>query len=159
MSPLVILRLVAALVVAGVIGLLVGRYTTTPMVVTQTVEVERIKTVTVKGEDKVVVRRVVVVAQPDGSSTTTTDEREATKTDERTATTEKTDRSVITKPVEKDWRVSALVGTDLALTHPPSTIYYGALVERRIAGPFSAGVFALGGKAGVVAGVSVGVVW
>lgn len=152
-SPRVVLYAVLAALVLGAVGFLAGRYTATPRVEVKVQEVERIKTVVVKGEDRVVVRRVVVEKKPDGTTTTTTDERESTKTAERTETTERTDRKVETKPVQPQWRASALVGVT-----PQLVPVYGAVVERRIVGPVHAGVWAIGG-ATWAGGVSVGVVW
>jgi hypothetical protein len=93
-----------------------------------------------------VVRRVVVVAKPDGSSVRTTDEREheASLTTERLNTTSdtasKTDakRSLSVTSSRPQWRVGAMAGVNLQLA--PQV---GAIVERRILGPASVGAWVL----------------
>lgn len=167
-----------------------GRYTTPvkTQIKVETVEHVRteFKTVQVKGEDRVVIRRIVVERAPDGSSVSTTDEREAATARETTtavgATEAKTETKSDTTTVKggaagrAEWRVNALVGgtvgiagTNLtsagglfeALTTPE--LVYGAQVERRLVGPVVAGVWAVGGASAggprVTGGLSLGVEW
>lgn len=86
--------------------------------------------------------------QPDGTTTTTTktvqDDGSETKTTDRNRSKEtdrKTDQTVV-KGGRPDWRVSGLVAAPV-LQLSPSTLQYGAAVERRLLGTVWAGGFAL----------------
>lgn len=150
----------ALILLAVLVAFFVGRLTAPPKI--QEVERERVvyqdriieKVVHAKAQD--VERRVVVyrdrIVQPDGTRV----EREVERSAEAVRTIEAihedaqheliaeghAERKITT--VLPSWRVGALVGgqirLDSALSLTPS---YGALVERRIVGPMSAGAWAL----------------
>ncbi len=113
--------------------------------------VEKIVEVKVKqaAEVKIVYREKTT--KPDGTTVERTAERTDTKTDEKTNT--KTDSERIAegmRDVERivvahkpDWRVGALIGADVAFNPLAASLLAGAQVERRIAGPFSVGLWAL----------------
>ena len=100
------------------------------------------KEIKVRGEDvtKVVYRTKVV--KPDGTSEERTEERTDTKTRETTHKDTDSNKVISKRP---DYKVSVLVGAPVRLDVPTLTV--GALVERRLAGPFSVGAWGLGNPA------------
>lgn len=102
--------------------------------------------------DTKVVRVVDRTFRPDGTlAAEHVDERAATHTEEHAAEnsgarTESEGTRVATRDVVPhlpDWRVSALVGAELSLDPVSAVGVVGGAVDRRIAGPFSAGAWAL----------------
>ncbi len=136
----------------------VGRYTArapevrdVERIVYQDRVVEKIVTVKVTEEAKRVIVYRDRVVKPDG--TRIEHEVEKTETDTKIADTrtgEKKEKRegtkdrehVVTSPLPQ-WRVGALVGVGLRLDPLVLVPAYGAHVERRIAGPFFVGVWAL----------------
>lgn len=120
------------------------------------VEVE--KRVEVKAATKVVYRDRVITR--DGTVTEHEVEKTETKSDTRTDTSKTAEKqghsetSSQTRVASPDWRVGALVGLD-ARSLAPLTPSYGVIVERRILGPVSAGIWALntGPQVGLVLSV------
>jgi hypothetical protein len=101
-------------------------------------------------------RATTVVRQPDGTTTRTRTEVDLTQVDtdsrtgEASATSQtSTEQSTLRTVTEnrKDWRVGALVGTQLSLNAERGLsvgpVVYGAHAERRIAGPFFFGAWGL----------------
>ncbi len=152
-----------ALAVAGalVVAFAAGRYTAR-----QATEVEErvVHTETVVTKTRVVAQRaetkhVVVyrdrVVEPDGTTIereverADTETRETTRTDSAVDVEKATDSTKVVRAPLPDWRVGALVGAQLRL--PPEGPIFGAIVERRIAGPLSVGAWGLQtGAAGLV---------
>ncbi len=113
--------------------------------------VEKIVEVKVKEEAKRVIVYRDRVIKPDGTriereiektetDTKITDARETAK--EATHAGTKDREHVVTSP-RPDWRVGAMVGTALTLDPIFLKPVYGGFVERRIAGPFSVGIWGL----------------
>lgn len=113
-----------------------------------------------------VVRTVTVERQPDGETKTVTviADHSTDKTDDHkdsaTVVTGDTATKTLTQTVtvysKPNWRVGALVGADFVPKSPyVSGPAYGAIVERRIAGPLNAGLWGLRTPTGGIAGISV----
>ncbi len=154
--PYLALFLVGALLAAS--SFAVGRYSAAgpdvrevERIVYKDRVVEKIVEVKVKqaAEVKIVYREKTT--KPDGTTVERTAERTDTKTDEKTDTKTDTERTAEgTRDVERvviaqkpDWRVGALVGADVAFNPLAASLLVGVQVERRIAGPFSVGIWAL----------------
>lgn len=139
-------------------GYSIGRYFAPAKITEKIVEKEVIKTVEVikevKVENKDVKTKIVIEEKPDGTKTTTTEIEDKTKTD-TTTDTAKTDESTKTKDTFKEtvfakpqWRIGVLGGvsaSSLNFTETPRLVY-GGLIEKRIFGPVSAGVWATSSK-------------
>lgn len=146
----------------------VGRYSA-PKPSIKTVTVERVVTKEVKGEDKTLHETKTVVVYRDRiiHKDGTVEDKSETKTtvglDTKDHTTDAVDTSTSKqatleiKTSRADWHVGLLVGTPV-LT--PSLLL-GVQVERRILGPFYAGVWALNPTNGFkpTVGLSLGVVF
>lgn len=144
------LRYILVGAVALALGAAVGRYLTPPKVVT-TVEVqtkEVVRTVTVEAKARDVVRyvRVTEVPTPAGPTRVTEiSEREAERTDTRTATDAATATTakatkVVTAP--PSWGIAALVGVG-GLGAGPIGPAIGAQVSGRVWGPVRLGGWGL----------------
>jgi hypothetical protein len=119
----------------------------------------------VEVQERVVFRDRTIIKRANGTvvqrDVERTDTGQATATATRQVETrvEYRDREVVKEKrvdAPKDWAVSLLVGTRVALKPLGlGTVAYGARVERRIIGPVSAGVWGLSdGECGVSVGVS-----
>lgn len=162
------------------LGAVAGRYASPAKVVVQekvkTVEVEKqvvvvqehvkVERVEVATESRHVRRQETTTRAPDGTTTTVKTEEEATdksttavvvaeakkdtfaETSKREATESKSKTVTESRP---QWKASALAGVDLATAlHGELRPIYGGALERRVLGPFSAGVWALSnGTAGL----------
>lgn len=144
-----------AVLVALVAAFAVGRYTTPgpDVVIAQSIRfVERKVEVvrTEKAKDRIVYRDVTV--KPDGTKIDRSIER--TETETKLAKTTATDRDSATDTKSQvtsykpQWRVGALLGVNVAGVRFDRPIGYdllaaGAFAERRIVGPFYAGIWAL----------------
>jgi hypothetical protein len=152
----------AALLVAA---FAVGRYTAAEpetrieerLVHSQTVITKtRVITETKRETARVVYRDRVVT--PDGTVKEREIEREETKEETRTdsdssgetkSNTEADRKLTVTQP-RPNWHVGALVGGQLSLAPLGVAPVYGGLIERRVAGPFSVGAWALSNGTGGV---------
>ncbi len=86
---------------------------------------------------------------PDGHSVVVEDSH--TKTDTKRDETETGSSSTTTKPVDRNWRVGVLVGSE---TKWPLVPVYGAQAERRLFGPVVVGAWGLtNGTVGLSAGL------
>ena len=115
------------------IGYAVGRYLQPAKIETKTevveVEVEKVKT-----EIRTIVREVV---KPDGTVVKETIEEEIKKEEQVVKKQEKEETKI--ENLKPQWRVQAAVASDLDFR---GELAYRLGVERRILGPFFAGVFA-----------------
>ena len=118
------LLIVSAIMLA--VGFLGGRYVAPPKEITK-VEVQEREVI-----KKDVVTVVKEVTRPDGSKETTT-----TTTDKSTEKKDKEAESIVSKPVEKQWFVTA--GASKDLSDFEKTIYQAG-VNRRILGPIYVGI-------------------
>ena len=159
----------AGIVLTGTFA--VGRYTAAkPTVTTKVVERVVTKTVTVQAEAKEVKRLQTIViyrdriVKKDGTVETKTESHTTTGSDSK-----ETDTKSIHKNADVDvssqysavyaqpnWHLVALVGSPVSLS---PALRFGALVERRVVGPFYLGAWALVGPSGLnpEAGLSIGV--
>ncbi len=156
--------LVVIALIAGAFA--AGRYTLPAKVIEHTKEVEVLKEVVrteiqivekkvyVRGEDRDIIREVVVIKQPDGTEVTKTTETDRTKIKEASSQETETkatkivyrDKEVFVEKLKivengKDWHlsVSAGAGARFVGTVVPQLVF-GATVERRIVGPFFMGL-------------------
>lgn len=145
---------VLAILCAGAIGVLVGRFSLPARVITETKIVEKRVTDTHIDKTDRSVTKVTETKSPDGSVTKVTEIRKDVDISrDKHAETDKTEESK--KEVVREsarWSLNALGMT--SLTSPPASIQYGAQVEYRLFGPFRTGVF---GFANGNFGVSLGV--
>lgn len=116
--------------------------------------IEKVVTKKAKAVDRVVyVDRTVLPSGEVREKTSTRTITDARETNDVAKTTESTGEK-ITTPARPDWRVGALVGASLREPLLPiaGPLVLGAHVERRIAGPFTMGLwFTTGGAAGLSA--------
>jgi hypothetical protein len=113
-------------------------------------EVEKVRTVTVAGKDRIIRRVVTVVEKPDGTKTTTATTDDAT-TERQTssALTEATREASATQVTERvvhvvqrsPWAVSLLTGVNAGVVagHAPVT-FVGVEASRTVLGPLRLGV-------------------
>lgn len=136
---------------AAGLGALVAWRMLPPQVVTKT----ETKVVQVRDEAATKIVYRTIVKKPDGSSTTTETER----TDTVTRDTTKVDHKNTVAPAQPGWRATALVGAPVRLAVP--VVAVGGVLEKRLVGPVSAGIWAVGvpAEGHVTAGLSLSLTW
>lgn len=148
-----------ALVALGLaaLGYAFGRYTAPEKVVekekikVQTVEVVKEVIKEVKVENKNVNTRTRVVEYPDGRKETITEVIDRTtvgtntdtNTDSNSSSTTEKEKEKITINKKPDWKFTGLAGVEISDFGTP---IYGGMVEKRILGPISVGVWGLSDK-------------
>lgn len=123
----------AVVAVIGLAGYAVGRYVQPARVEIKKEEV--VKEVEVVKKDVTVVEREI--RRPDG--TVEIDRRTEDRSTETVDKSKQTKESTIVQNQKPQWKVSASATTAVGSLTSPSLVY-GATVERRIIGPFFAGV-------------------
>jgi hypothetical protein len=152
---------VAAIVVLA--SFMVGRYT----VPTKTVTKTEVKTVTNTEENKKVDTQqdkdviVTETDKPDGTKVIVTDHVDRVNTEsvdvKNTQTATDSKSSTVTTNDKYNWNVAALAGVNSADSLFNKQIGYGAIVQRKIIGPFYLGVWGEGfGTSNKAGGVSLG---
>lgn len=148
-----ILLVCGAVVIAGLVGFAIGRASKPTRIqerlVEDTAARERVKELSQQVENlkKNVRVEIVEVVRPDGTKEkkTTTDVKiDKTTTGVKTVTVDREveKRVEIDRLVDRsrpDWRVGPMIGFDVRT----GTLGYGGQIERRIAGPFSIGVWGM----------------
>lgn len=133
-------------IVIFLVGVIAGAWIShqNAKVVKEEVKVETVQDKTQVRENKVVVEKI----KPDGTVIRKIVEKKDTKADVKK---DKAESKVEIVDRTKDWYIGGMAATNFSTTTP----VFGAQVNRRIIGPFSAGIFLLTDKtAGVTLGLS-----